>query len=173
MDPTENQFGCFPCNKCYMCRKFLNITTNFSSFHTNQVFVFSNLITCQVEGLIYIIDCITREVSYVGYTIGKMVIRLSNDKSHIKYCRKTCEITKHFIENDHKLNRSSVKDLEDTLSQHLKVTLIERVEFPEGFSSSQKEELCQTRETYWQNQLKCFTRFGGLNKRNNKKYEKT
>ncbi len=156
-----------------MCRKFLNITDTFTSFHTNQVFSFSSNISCKTEGLIYIIDCITCKISYVGYTIGKMVVRLSNDKSHIKKCKGTCEITKHFIEHDHNLDFSSVKVYDDSLSKHLRVTLIEDVDLASNLSNSDKEKVCQERETFWQTQLKCFVRYGGLNKRNNRKYEKT
>ena len=130
-------------------------------------------ITCADEGVIYIIDCITCSMSYVGYTICKMVSRLSNDKSHIKKCKKTCEITKHFIENDHDLDSSNILNYNLSLSKHLRVTLIESVDFEKSLTSMQKETVCQIRETYWQTQLKCFTRYGGLNKRNNKKYEKT
>ena len=156
-----------------MCRKFLNITSTFTSFHTSQIFRFDSDISCSTEGLIYIIDCVTCIISYVGYTIGKMVTRLSNDKSHIKKNKKTCEITKHFIDKNHNLDFSDNKNFEDSLCKHLRVTLIEDVYLDPVLSNTEKEKVCQLRETFWQNQLKCFVRFGGLNKRNNKKYEKT
>ena len=103
--------GCFGCEKCYMCRHYLFTSHTFTSFHTNQVFHHLTHITCANEGVIYIINCITCKVSYIGYNIGKMVLRLSNDKSHIKYSKKTCEITKHFIEIDHKLDYSNKDSL--------------------------------------------------------------
>ena len=169
----DSNFECIACNKCYMCRKYLNLTNSFSSFHTNQIFRLSSNISCKTEGLIYVIDCISCKVSYVGYTTGKMVVRLSNDKSHIKKGKKTCEITKHFIEHDHNLDFSTVSEFDNSLSKHLKVTLIEDVPLADNLATKCKEEICQKRETFWQTQLKCFTRYGGLNKRNNKKYEKT
>ena len=115
----------------------------------------------------------TCSISYVGYTIGKMVLRLSNDKSHIKKSKKTCEITKHYIDHDHKLDFSNILNYNKSLAEHLKVCIIEYMNFSSELTSLEKENMCQKRETFWQTQLKCFTRYGGLNKRHNKKYEKT
>ena len=171
-DPHSDH-GCFGCEKCYMCKFFLLEGNTFTSYHTSQVFAHKSKILCSEEGVIYIINCNTCLVSYTGYTILKMVSRLSNDKSHIKYNKKTCEITKHYININHDLDFSSIVNYNNSLSSHMNVCLIESVNFEPGMTSAQKEKMCQTRETFWQTQLKCFTRYGGLNKRENKKYEKT
>ena len=73
----------------------------------------------------------------------------------------------------HKNLHDDNKNFEDSLCKHLRVTLIEDVYLDPVLTNAEKEKVCQLRETFWQNQLKCFVRFGGLNKRNNKKYEKT
>ena len=43
----------------------------------------------------------------------------------------------------------------------------------ENDSQEEKERKCELREKYWQSQLKTFERYGGLNKRHSKKYDKT
>ena len=100
-----------------------------------------------------------------------MKTRFSNTKSHFKKKRDSCEIVKHLIEREHiDVDTSSIKTFDSTLCKYIKVTLIEKVKVEKNDSKSQKEAKCEEREGYWQTQLKTLHIFGGLNKRDNRKY---
>ena len=71
------------------------------------------------------------------------------------------------ILGNHELDLSSLKKYDETLSNYLKVTIIEEVNnIGERDSTKAKEEKCIKRETFWQRQLKTLTTYGGLNIRN-------
>ena len=163
--------GCYKCKKCYLCKWYLRETKSFTSFHTNQVFQIKSNITCSSKNIIYLIDCETHERSYVGYTTNDMKTRFSGNKSHLKNKRCTCEIVTHLIKENHNLDFSSYILFDETLSKNIKVTLIERVNgIEERDEKAVVEEKCARRELYWQRQLKTFQIYGGLNKRDGKKY---
>ena len=107
---------------------------------------------------------------YVGYTTGKMVKRISNDKCHIKKGKRTCEIVNHFLDLEHNLDFSSHKNFDSSLSKVLKVIFLDRVIFKPGMNQNMKEKACEKLEGYWQTQLRTLNRDGGLNKRDNRKY---
>ena len=80
-------------------------------------------------------------------------------------------IIKHLLEHEHVgIDFSSRKSYDESLCQHIKVTLIEQVEVEANDSRAQKEAKCEAREGYWQTQLKTLQIYGGLNKRDNRKY---
>ena len=157
--------GCVPCGKCYCCKLgYLSPCDSFSSFHTTQVFSINKRITCQDVGLIYLADCITCESSCVGYSILNIPKRFSNHRSHIRCNRKTCRLTCHFIEKDHNLVRDQTqKEFDDSLLKHLRIKLIDTVEFVRSLSNPEKEKLCESREGFWQHLLKSFKKFDGMN----------
>ena len=157
--------GCFACGKCYCCKLgYLTPCEGFSSYHTTQVFNINKIITCQSVGVIYLAECITCETSCVGYSVGNLPKRLSNHRSHIKKNIKTCRLTSHFIEKDHSIIRDQTqKEFNDSLVKHLKLILIDTVDFPPGLDTREKERLCEEREGYWQTSLKSFEKFGGMN----------
>ena len=157
--------GCFACGKCYCCKLgYLTPCEGFSSYHTTQVFNINKSITCQSVGVIYLAECITCETSCVGYSVGNLPKRLSNHRSHIKKNIKTCRLTSHFIEKDHSIIRDQTqKEFNDSLVKHLKLILIDTVDFPPGLDTREKERLCEEREGYWQTSLKSFEKFGGMN----------
>ena len=116
-------------------------------------------------------DCDKHKVSYVGYTTGNMKSRFSNDKSHIKAGKCTCEKVTHLIKENHDLDFSNFKNYDESLSKCVAVTVIEKVKgINENDSILVKEAKCEQRESYWQRQLKTLTVYGGLNKRDGKKY---
>ena len=163
--------GCKACNKCYLCRHYLAVCSEFSSYHTTQYFRHSSLVDCNSECIIYKIDCKHHEKSYVGYSINNMKTRFSNTKSHFKKKRDSCEIVKHLLEIEHEsIDTSSIKTYDSSLSNYLQVTLIEKVKVEVSDTKAQKETKCEEREGYWQTQLKTLHAFGGLNKRDNRKY---
>ena len=157
--------GCLPCGKCYCCKLgYLTPCESFSSYHTTQVFNISVTATCQSVGLIYLAECITCETSCVGYSVGNLPKRLSNHRSHIKKCIKSCRLTSHFIEKDHQLIRDKTqKEYDSSLVKHLKVIVIDTVYFKPGLTTKEREKLCEEREGCWQTRLKTFERFGGMN----------
>ena len=112
-----------------------------------------------------ITDKICKDVFYVGYTQDTMKTRWANHKSHIKACKKTCEIASHFVRlgnTTHKLDKSDQKAFTSQLSQHLDIRLIESVASIPGVDM---KEHMEAREKFWQGTLKAAKLFGGLNKR--------
>ncbi len=129
------------------------------------------IISCNSECIIYLIDCMTHKVSYVGYTITNMKTRFSNNKSHFKKNNASCELIKHLIDSVHNdIDFSSIKNHDSSLSKHIRVTLIEKVKVDPQDSRAEKEAKCEAREGFWQTQLKTLQTYGGLNKRDSRKY---
>ena len=154
-----------------MCKWYLKETKEFTSYRTNQVFRIKDNITCEDKYIIYLVDCDFHQVSYVGYTTVNMKSRFSNDKSHVKKNKCTCEKVTHLIKEKHDLDFNSMAKYDETLSKYVTITLIEKVKGIEASDSSKvKEDKCERREAYWQRELKTLTVYGGLNKRDGKKY---
>ena len=100
-----------------------------------------------------------------------MKTRFSNDKSHFKKKNASCELINHLLSNNHDdIDFSSIKNYDDSLSKHIRVTLIEKVKVEPNDSRSVKESKCEAREGFWQTQLRTLQPYGGLNKRDNRKY---
>ena len=156
--------GCFKCNKCYLCRHYLQETKTFTSYHTNQIFDIRQHITCNTKNVIYLIECLQHEVSNVGYTTNNMKMRFSNTKSHIKKKNLSCEICSHMITENHEIDFSTNLSYDESLSKLVKVTVIEAVQgIREGETTQAKEQKCEKREAFWQRQLRTLTTYGGLN----------
>ena len=156
--------GCFKCNNCYLCRHYLQETKTFTSYHTNQVFDIRQHITCNTKNVIYLIECLQHQVSNVGYTTNNMKMRFSNNKSHIKKKKLSCEICSHMITENHEIDFRTNSTYDESFSKLVKVTVIEAVQgIGEGETTKAKEEKCEKREAFWQRQLKTLTTYGGLN----------
>ena len=69
----------------------------------------------------------------------------------------------HFLDFDHKLDFSSTKSFDASLSKFLKVILIDSLIFYPKDTQVMKEKACEIREGYFQTQLKTLERFGGMN----------
>ena len=168
---ANNRLGCFKCsNKCYMCSHYLNECNKFTSPHTEQWFMHKSYLTCSSECIIYLIECVTHNVAYIGYTITNIKLRFSNNKSHFKKGNNSCEIIKHLNLVKHEIDFSSTANYDKSLSQHLRVTILEQVKVDTGDSRAEKEAKCEAREGFWQTQLRTLHTCGGLNKRDNRKY---
>ena len=164
LEGGEHQHGCFACGKCYCCKyQFLTPCDSFTSFHTDQVFGFNKKITCQSTGLIYLAECVTCEVSDIGYTTGNLPLRFSNHKSHIKKKKSTCRLVNHFITVEHNLDFTSRDSYNKTLSAHLKVILIDQFDFCQSTSAKDREKVLEKWEGHYQTNLKTLERYGGLN----------
>ena len=166
-DNVAPDAGCFGCvKKCTLCKDFLVECKQFTSSKTNQTFTIKSKITCDTKNVIYMItDKICEDVFYVGYTQDNMKTRWANHKSHIKACKKTCELASHFIKlanSRHKLDKSNQKAFTSQLSNHLEIRLIESVAPMVGIDM---KEHIESREKFWQGTLKAAKLYGGLNKR--------
>ena len=95
-------------------------------------------------------------------------MRFRNHKSHIKYARRTCEVSIHFSENQgiHTLDKSTNKAYDDSLKKQLEIIIIEKVDVSNVLQDTKsKLKECKKREWYWQNQLKTLKQYGGMNVR--------
>lgn len=168
-ETIENNHGCFSCTKCTFCKNFLVEGNSFTSPNIKNTFNIKSRISCQNENIIYVIyDKICEKIFYVGYTCDTMRVRWANHKSHIKNCKKSCELSTHFTKHNlglHKLDKTTTPKFTASLKEHLSIILIERVDPIPGKSM---KEACEIRETYWQGALKASRLFGGINKRTNR-----
>ncbi len=163
------EFGCFGCEKsCDLCKHFLIKSKPFTTPNTTQTFKIKSHIDCNSENVIYLIfDKKCPQVFYIGYTQDSMKVRWRNHKSHIKKCKKSCEIASHFtanINSVHKLDKSSQALYTSQLKEHLSVLIIECLEPVEGVDM---RDTMHQRENFWQAELKSATMYGGINKRTN------
>ena len=171
-DSSNEDIGCKKCSasRCYMCKHFLIESNTFSSCHTEQTFRHKQLLTCSTENVIYKIDCVIHNLSYIGYTTTSIKTRFSNNKSHLKTKNASCEIVKHLMGPGHDIDFSSTRLYDESLGRNIKVTLIEKVDLGSASTTAEKEAKCETREGYWQTQLKTLHAGGGLNSKDNRKY---
>ena len=115
VDTASVNAGCVKCDKCYLCRWYVKEIKEFTSYHTNQVFRIKDNITCEDTYVIYLVDCDFHQVSYVGYTTVNMNSRFSNDKSHVKKNKCTCEKVTHLIKEKHDLDFIQCINLDGTI----------------------------------------------------------
>ena len=130
------------------------------------------------EGVIYLILDQVCHRSYVGSTVDHMRKRASNYKSHIKTNFTSCEIAQHFAEcpDTHKLDvvngatkSEQNKNYEAGLAKQLQFIIIESVDLAHLNTTRDKREAIEIREGYWQTQLRTMRRYGGLNKKDDRK----
>ena len=160
--------GCKPCDKsCVLCRHFLKTTETFTSFHSNTIYNIKSNINCDTKNVIYLINDKVCNISYVGCTSDSAKVRFGNHKSHIKHRHSTCEVSTHFINNQHihSLDRSSDINYNQSLSEHLEIIIIEHVDVGGVRESYDRLRICKVREGYWQNQLRTMESYGGMNVR--------
>ena len=156
--------GCYACGKCYVCNQnFLSPCTDFSSYHSRQIFSITKNLNCQSKNLIYLMECNTCKLSYVGYTTSNLPKRLSNHKSHIKRGIKSCKLVNHFLDIDHSLDFSTMASFNSTLSSHLSVIIVDALEFDSSVNQVDRQRAMEAREGFYQTQLKTLERYGGMN----------
>ena len=165
----DNPGGCQPCkNTCVLCKNYLKVTKVATSYHTNNIFNITDVVDCDTHNVIYIINDNVCKISSIGCTADSVKARFANHKSHIKYGRRTCELSKHFAENQdiHPLDKTSNKNYDNSLKQNIDIAIIEKVDVSGvGSDSMSRLKQCKVREWYWQNQLKTLRQYGGLNVR--------
>ena len=70
------------------------------------------------RNVIYLINDNICKISSVGYTADNMKTRFANHKSHIKFNKRLCEVSKHIADNLilHELDQSSQMKYDTSLS---------------------------------------------------------
>jgi len=139
--------GCFRCNKkCDLCKNFLLESPVFSSCATGRIYKIKETTGCTSHNVIYVAQCVSCNLQYVGSTSTEFKVRFRNHKSSIRTNKKTCEVAIHFNNNNH--------DITD-----LKFIIVEAIR-----DSTDIDKKLLTREAYWTAQLNTLRPFG-LNKR--------
>ena len=172
-DLTCSDFlGCTPCKKgCKVCKLFLKPSKVAKSYHNEQTFIIKQHIDCKSKNVIYMVNDLICNRSYIGCTSNEFVERFRNHKSHIRNNVKSCELTTHFSEsNAHNFDKSlPLNEFDSILSKHINVVIIEEVKMCKGDNNETRLRKCKLREAYWQNQLQTLYETGGLNKRDARK----
>ena len=126
--------GCQKCKKkCFVCQNFLLESPSITSAATGASFKIKEALSCKDTWVIYCAICTKCNLQDVGSTKTPFYTRWSNHKSHINCKRKTCTLTKHFIEKKYGF-------------ENLKVTVIEKVKI-------KTVENLENRKGHWQRQL--------------------
>ena len=172
---TLNQSGdCQLCEKrCVLCKNYLLKTDKACSHQTNTKYKIKDIIDCNSRNVIYIINHKVCKISSVSYTADNMKTRSTNHKSHIKYNKRLCEVSKHFSDNLilHTLDKSSQLKYNNILKEQIEVIIIEKVDVSEvGTDIESIRKKLKEREWYWQNNLKTLRQYGGLNFREEVEY---
>ena len=73
--------------------------------------------------------------------------RFSYHKSQIERNVKSCRLTNHFLDKDYKLIRdNSQKEFDKSLVKHLKIQIIDYVDFDQNLCTQEKETMCEVKE---------------------------
>ena len=185
--PETSQKGCFRCNrkKCDLCDNFLIQSKIAKSYHCGQPFPINKHISCDSKGVIYLLNDTVCQKSYVGSTITDMRDRLSTYKNHIQTGHKGCEIATHFNEDPtihclpqstgrthnlrSKSNTNRPQFLSSDLKSHNNFTLIDVADLSDCQTRIDKRNRIERMEGYWQTELRTMQRYGGLNKKDERK----
>ena len=146
--------GCKPCQrpKCSWCNK-INETKTFKSTSNNKIFTIFHSLDCQSSWVIYIIECNTYRLQYIGKSETGFNLRLNNHRNHIKKGVNSCELTEHFLHNVRSHN----------FDNDVTITVIEQIR-KDYLTIDRKKELLRNREMFWQRMLNSIQP-NGLNKR--------
>ena len=86
------------CGECITCERYLDTNPVYSNHLTNETFTVTEKLSCQSEGVIYLIRCAHPgcTLQYVGQTINTVNKRCSGHRSGILHNRGCKFITYHF-----------------------------------------------------------------------------
>ena len=153
------------CKKCSLCKLYLSDDCDsIISSSTSESHKINQTINCTDPHVIYCITdliCVRQNVGSTDVTIRS---RFSNHKSHIKKYVKNCRVACHF--NEDKKHKFDINNIDATLAQELRVTLIDKV-VPEPWDTDNSiRNKLLAKESYWQHRLGSLESAGGLNVRN-------
>ena len=108
-----------------MCKNYLIKTDYPYSHQTETRFKIKSVIDCLTRNFIYLINDNICKISSVGYTADNMKTRFANHKSHIKFNKRLCEVSKHIADNLilHELDKSSQMKYDTSLSKQIEVII--------------------------------------------------
>ena len=97
--------------------------------------------------------------------------RFSTYKNHIKTGYKGCEIAKHFNSEPgkHPIFDPRSSSFDNYLKSQISVIVIDKCDLSDCNTTKEKREKIQILEGQWQTHLRTMTRYGGLNKRDDRK----
>ena len=186
-DNTENPtLGCVKCGgKCDLCNNFLIQTKTVKSYHCNETYQIKHKLGCKNKGVIYLLNDNICKRSYVGSTTNSMSERLSTYKNHIKTRYKGCEIALHF-KDEPSLHSSPTEttgpnlrnsldkrvaqqNYTEFLKSQLSIVIIDSVELSDCTTRAEKRDKIARVEGYGRTQLRTMQRYGGLNKKDERK----
>ena len=169
----RNALGCHRCIKsCHLCKRFLIPTKTFKSYSCKEMYTIKQDLNCQSEGIIYLLNDVKCLRSYVGSTISSMSKRFSNYKSHIKTSFEGCEIASHFSSKRdvHDIDFSgTAEQYAQRLAEHINIIIIDQVSLTECKTTKEKRAKIEIVEGQWQTNLRTLIRYGGLNKKDERK----
>ena len=130
--------GCIPCQrpKCSWCNK-INETPTFKSTSNNKIFTIFHFLDCQSSWVIYIIECNTCKLQYIGKSETRFNLCLNNHRNHIKKGVNSCELTEHFLNNVRSYN----------FNNDVTITAIEQIT-KDYLATDRKKELLRKREMF-------------------------
>ena len=121
----------------------IQCTQTFRSTSTKEKFILDCTATCQTRHIIYLLECATCGLQYIGQTEEQLNKRMRNHRSDVK-CKPNSSLAKHLSLTDHEHN-----------FDELKVTIIEQI--------PNKESRLE-RESFWIRELNTFTP-NGINRK--------
>lgn len=152
---NQSQTGCAPCNEksCKTC-PFMT-SSKFIKDHKGKISQLKHKTTCQTSSVIYVIECKSCHVRYVGQTTRSVHERLVSHRSDINNNRKTSLVSEHF-------NNGICGGIDS-----LTITPVEIVPRKSTSGLIPMKELLSIleREQFWINKLKTIAPHG-LNKQN-------
>ena len=180
--PSSSKSGSGPAIGCKRCKNYITCKTviregnTFKSNHCPKIFHIQNEISCTTEGVIYLMNDLTCKRSYIGSTSTNFRKRWSNYKSHIKIGHIDCEIALHFNDCDkhvidyNRAGKGKIDNVyESCLKSQLEVILIDTVDLSTCKDRVEKRRKLEEKEGKWQTELRTLQRYGGLNKKDDRK----
>ena len=122
-------------------------TATYASTQTRETFTIFYQITCHSNYVIYLLECVTCKIQYVGKSETSFNIRLNNHRKDLKKPNaiKAC---KHFNNNEH------------TLSKHDKFIIIDQLRNINTTPTETLKLRLRERENFWIKKLKTLTPYG-------------
>ena len=132
--------GCYnKCGECDSCMNFVSGQSKIKVFATGRTFVIRRVLDCETPNVVYAAECLKCGQQGVGSTV-KWKPRMRNYKSHIRKRRKTCRISRHFIED--------CRDDNDPCG-HIRFHILDCLDNVDGLSTEEIDSLLLEKEKFW------------------------
>lgn len=116
--------GFFRCgSNCNICKYTAHKITQFGNYNQSKMFNIQHRFTCQTEKIVYIAQCSSCNLQYVGHTIKNLRVRLGQhvyDVNNSQSSRVPSALSQHFISvhnrNLQSLNAFAIEQANDKRS---------------------------------------------------------